>query len=167
MNETLGKSATGLHRRTVLKGAAWSVPVVAAAVAVPAYAASADCAGWALVMSTAKVSGAWNYEHTFALTHNGTPVTSMSGVKITISYDKAIPGFAINSQTNGTASSQTVGGKQTIVFTGNVAASPMTLGIRYGNGNSGPGALTMTITVQVPSCPTVVAGATPTFTPVK
>ncbi|MFD6700642.1 MULTISPECIES: hypothetical protein [unclassified Microbacterium] len=41
MGETLGKNATGLHRRTVLKGAAWSVPVVAAAVAVPAYAASA------------------------------------------------------------------------------------------------------------------------------
>jgi hypothetical protein len=32
---------SGIRRRTLLKGAAWSVPVVAAAVAVPAYAASA------------------------------------------------------------------------------------------------------------------------------
>ncbi|MGB4136998.1 MAG: hypothetical protein WA971_10560 [Microbacterium sp.] len=34
---------SSLDRRTVLKGAAWSVPVVAAAVAVPAYATTGGC----------------------------------------------------------------------------------------------------------------------------
>lgn len=36
-------AAPKLNRRTVLKGAAWSVPVIAVASAVPAYAASATC----------------------------------------------------------------------------------------------------------------------------
>ncbi|WP_353112316.1 hypothetical protein [Microbacterium sp.] len=40
---------TTVSRRTIVKGAAWSVPIVAAAVAVPAYAASPDCAGTATV----------------------------------------------------------------------------------------------------------------------
>lgn len=37
-------SAAGIPRRAVVKGAAWSVPVVAASVAAPAFAASTDCA---------------------------------------------------------------------------------------------------------------------------
>lgn len=44
MNEQHKKTAahagSGVHRRTVVKGAAWSIPVIAAAVAVPAHAAS-------------------------------------------------------------------------------------------------------------------------------
>lgn len=42
--ELTGEAANGprtIQRRTVLKGATWSVPIIAAAVAVPAYAASA------------------------------------------------------------------------------------------------------------------------------
>lgn len=35
-------AANGLNRRTLIKGAAWSTPVIAAAAAVPAYAASTD-----------------------------------------------------------------------------------------------------------------------------
>jgi hypothetical protein len=38
----MSEPKSGLSRRTVLKGAAWSVPVVAVATAVPAYAASGD-----------------------------------------------------------------------------------------------------------------------------
>ncbi|WP_353112314.1 hypothetical protein [Microbacterium sp.] len=41
--------STPIPRRTIVKGAAWSVPIVAAAVAVPAYAASQNCAGTATV----------------------------------------------------------------------------------------------------------------------
>lgn len=41
MPEIVEPAQRGLTRRTALKGAAWSVPVVAAAIAVPAYAASA------------------------------------------------------------------------------------------------------------------------------
>lgn len=42
MNETSMKAAAApsVARRTVIKGAAWSIPVIAAAVAVPAHAAS-------------------------------------------------------------------------------------------------------------------------------
>jgi|GEM_PF-2063801 len=40
------REGTGpVQRRTIIKGAAWSVPVIAAAVAAPAYAASASCKG--------------------------------------------------------------------------------------------------------------------------
>ncbi|MDR6865844.1 hypothetical protein J2Y69_000429 [Microbacterium resistens] len=42
-SESLG-TPNGVRRRTVLKGAAWSMPVVAAAVALPNAAASTDCA---------------------------------------------------------------------------------------------------------------------------
>lgn len=43
-SETTGAtgSARGIERRTVLKGAAWSVPVIAAAVAAPAASASVN-----------------------------------------------------------------------------------------------------------------------------
>ncbi|MDR6866398.1 DNA-binding beta-propeller fold protein YncE [Microbacterium resistens] len=37
-----GDALTGVPRRTIVKGAAWSIPIIAAAVAVPAYAASGD-----------------------------------------------------------------------------------------------------------------------------
>jgi len=42
-NEKLAASSTqlGMSRRTIVKGAAWSLPVIAAAAAAPAYAASA------------------------------------------------------------------------------------------------------------------------------
>lgn len=40
---------SSVSRRTIVKGAAWSVPIVAATVAVPSYAASPDCAGTATV----------------------------------------------------------------------------------------------------------------------
>jgi hypothetical protein len=56
-NSSMQPSLAGVQRRTVIKGAAWSVPVIAAAIAVPAHAASANppCAtlptgqvGWTL-----------------------------------------------------------------------------------------------------------------------
>ncbi len=44
INESEQANGLNLHRRTVLKGAAWAAPVVAAAVAVPMAAASVDSA---------------------------------------------------------------------------------------------------------------------------
>ncbi len=35
-------TTNGLNRRTLVKGAAWSTPAIAAAAAVPAYASSVD-----------------------------------------------------------------------------------------------------------------------------
>ena len=35
-------TTNGLNRRALIKGAAWSAPVIATAAAVPAYAASTD-----------------------------------------------------------------------------------------------------------------------------
>lgn len=84
MGETLGKNATGLHRRTVLKGAAWSVPVVAAAVATPLAAAS-GCADYALTIRMTGANGNLTQQTLMmSFTKNGV-AQSLAGVVFTVS----------------------------------------------------------------------------------
>lgn len=60
MNEGLGDVRAGFTRRSVLKGAAWSLPVVAAAVAVPLAAASGEVTGTGVVNKYDPSVGSWN-----------------------------------------------------------------------------------------------------------
>ncbi|MGN7861699.1 hypothetical protein ACTJI8_14055 [Microbacterium sp. 22303] len=121
MNETLGNSATGLHRRTVLKGAAWSVPVVAAAVAVPAYAAS-GCADYSVGGTGFVVSGS-NYTATYgvAKTAGAQPLSGWSLV-ITLVPKAGAPSITVPATTtSGTPIARTTDGSGNTVLTINGA----------------------------------------------
>ncbi|MGB4137698.1 MAG: hypothetical protein WA971_14110 [Microbacterium sp.] len=62
--EPTTSSAPGISRRTTLKAAAWSVPVVAAAAAVPAYAAVSETAAIQVMLGGGSISQALNAART-------------------------------------------------------------------------------------------------------
>lgn len=89
----------GLSRRTVVKGAAWSVPVIAAAVATPLASASvlnsdlvASFAGPITLGLTLPVVGnvaSINTVNTLTVTNNGT-TASPAGATVTVAYDSSL-----------------------------------------------------------------------------
>jgi hypothetical protein len=88
----------GIGRRAVLRGAAWSVPVLAAAVAVPAYAAS-GCADFS-VSGAGFVATGSNYTATFGVNKAGVaqPLTGLSLV-ITLVPKAGGPSITVPAQT--------------------------------------------------------------------
>ncbi|MFC4138731.1 MULTISPECIES: hypothetical protein [unclassified Microbacterium] len=94
MPEIAESAQRGLTRRTALKGAAWSVPVVAAAIAVPAYAASGDTADLQLSMSSGDVLEQTSPDGTrqWTMTHPSTfaaysDAEVAAGSILTVSFD--------------------------------------------------------------------------------
>ncbi|SFR77370.1 hypothetical protein SAMN04488591_3510 [Microbacterium azadirachtae] len=88
----------GIGRRAVIRGAAWSVPVLAAAVAVPAYAAS-GCADFSVGGSGFVATGS-NYTATFGVNKAGVaqPLTGWSLV-ITVVPKAGGPSITVPAQT--------------------------------------------------------------------
>ncbi len=88
----------GIGRRAVLRGAAWSVPVLAAAVAVPAYAAS-GCADFSVGGAGFVATGS-NYTATFGVNKAGSaqPLTGWSLV-ITLVPKAGGPSITVPAQT--------------------------------------------------------------------
>lgn len=114
--ETL--TQTGLKRRTVIKGAAWSVPVIAAAVAVPAYASSNPPV--AIKFGTSSTSGAADEENFFSargVSNTGTDALIPDGsvITFTVSPADAVATEAPEVTTgNATITGPDAGGKYTI-----------------------------------------------------
>lgn len=73
LSRVAGESKPGVSRRTIVKGAAWSVPVVAAAIAVPGAAAS-------VCDSNGVIQWGTSFTKTGATTGNGTVTTSSGDV---------------------------------------------------------------------------------------
>ncbi|MFC4139906.1 MULTISPECIES: hypothetical protein [unclassified Microbacterium] len=88
----------GLDRRTIIKGAAWSLPVVAVAAAVPAMAASTDTdlvpalsGPITLTLSALGISVATiSVVNTLTITNNGPAPTPATGTQATVQYDPAL-----------------------------------------------------------------------------
>lgn len=82
------KSA-GLSRRTIVKGAAWSVPVIAAAVAVPMAAASTDPLDLGNLWTSSAAVNAINISTgSFEIVTQDNPIGSLNGAitTVTITY---------------------------------------------------------------------------------
>jgi len=60
-NSTETPTPSGISRRTVVKGAAWAVPAIAVASAVPAMAASRECLTYTFTPDACKFPGATNF----------------------------------------------------------------------------------------------------------
>ncbi|MFT4147430.1 MAG: hypothetical protein QM632_01350 [Micrococcaceae bacterium] len=94
-------SSSGVSRRTVSKGAAWSVPVVATAVASPAFAASVACEQKALAFNHDETTNPLPYIHgkgvefpsdvQILVSENGVPATSGT-VLVTLEGDATFAG---------------------------------------------------------------------------
>lgn len=87
----------GISRRTIMKGAAWSVPVIAAAVATPMAAASGNDLVPALSgpislslnvlgLPVASVSAV----NTLTITNNGAAATPASGTSVNLTYNPSL-----------------------------------------------------------------------------
>lgn len=145
-------AAEGVRRRTVLKGAAWSVPVAAVAVAVPARSASVcpDCEGYEVTQTLEKQNGAWQYRDTITVTHcgEGVPVDDLvvivhfdnpedyvhgtNGEGTTTSYDPATGDLTVTSTSS----------DDSMYFSGQI-----------GHGNDASKTVTGNISVAIASCP--------------
>ncbi|WP_424464689.1 hypothetical protein [Pseudoclavibacter helvolus] len=118
---------SGLNRRTIIAGAAWSIPVVAASVAAPAEAASLGCAGTLTFSPTTNVGGVPTFVavNGVAGTDYSSPLTIASSgnpsAQVTVSlagtgyqfYGTLVPPNTATSQTvslvNGSATVRIVG----------------------------------------------------------
>ncbi|MFE6736259.1 hypothetical protein [Microbacterium sp. NPDC057650] len=157
----------GIRRRNVLKGAAWSVPVVAAAVAVPAHAASGcvDCEGYALTQSLEKETGAWQYKDTVTLAHCGDPV-SVNGAVVIVAFDNPDDVKTTTDSHNCVSSYDPATGILTV--TGDADATFMDFAVSFNNGDGNERDVTGTVSVSVPGCDGFVITAQPfTFTAIK
>jgi hypothetical protein len=157
----------GVRRRTVLKGAVWSVPVAAVAVAVPARAASGcvDCEDYAIAQSLEKETGAWQYKDTVVLTHCGEPV-SVNGAVVIVDFDNPDDVSTTTDAHNCSPSYDPATGVLTV--TGTADATFMDFAVRFGSGNGQERDVTGTVSVSVPGCDGLVVAAQPfTFTAIK
>jgi hypothetical protein len=141
-----------VRRRTVLKGAAWSVPVVAAAVAVPARAASVvceDCEDYAVSQVLEKQNGAWQYRDTVTVTHCGEPIPVV-GVTVILDFDDP-EDYEHGTNGDGTSTSYNEEtGELTVQGTG--TGESMYFSGAIGHGNDAAKTVTGTISVAVPGC---------------
>ena len=140
--------SSGFSRRTLVKGAAWSVPVVAAAVATPLAAASVapPAAFWATGATVSVVSGnATNYtlegsdaDGELAVLPVGSSVTITPDAGVTLLFVSAL-GIVATSNPDGT-------------ITAVIAAADVT-NVRIRFRPSGPSGSGYTITTNVPIAP--------------
>ena len=139
---------SGFTRRTLVKGAAWSVPVVAAAVATPLAAASIapPAAFWATGATVSVVSGnATNYtlegsdsEGELAVLPVGSSVTITPDAGVTLAFVSSI-GIVVTSNPDGT-------------LTAVIAAADIT-NVRIRFRPTGPSGSGYSITTNVPIAP--------------
>ncbi|MFE6997325.1 hypothetical protein ACFVAE_15270 [Microbacterium sp. NPDC057659] len=148
-----GDEATGgVRRRTVIKGAAWSVPVAAVAIAVPARAASDACTGYTVTQEILPASGAWQYVDTITVYKDGVPV-DVNGIVATVTFNPPIPN--LNATESHNCSVAITVPQQEVVFTGTGGLN-MSSTLQLGSGNVGPDRVTGVITVSAPQCPDLV-----------
>ncbi|MFC4139604.1 MULTISPECIES: hypothetical protein [unclassified Microbacterium] len=151
-------TSTGVRRRTVLKGAAWSVPVAAVAVAVPARAASGcvDCEDYAITQTLEKETGAWQYKDTIAITHCGDPV-SVQGAVVLVKFDDPDEVKTTTDAHNCSPSYDPA--TATLTVTGNADATFMDFAVSFNTQGASDRDITGNVTVLVPGCtdPVIVA----------
>lgn len=117
IQETL--TSKDVKRRTVIKGAAWSVPVIAAAVATPLAAASGPKEATSFGTAGATVPGGSNaYYAAYGVDDNGDDAKIPAGttIQFTVSPANSVGTVTIAAATNGSATiSGPVNGVYTIV----------------------------------------------------
>ncbi|GAP54489.1 hypothetical protein AHiyo6_10540 [Arthrobacter sp. Hiyo6] len=180
MSEVIASSEekTGLDRRRVVKGVAWSVPIIVTAIAAPAAAASIIPASVVLgpvgAASATGTSGTLTVQAptTFDV-QTGSAFTG-SSVSYTITIDSVNANqrafVEITSASPGTGSSSI--GKKLTTFTGslpttagNQAIHVALAGFKYsGTITKGTFQYTVTLTVTVPGSPAIVKTSTLTIT---
>lgn len=139
-----------MPRRAVLKGAAWSMPVVAVAVSVPARAASGACAGYEVSQSITKENGAWQYKDTITVTKDGAPV-DLTGVVVTVTFADPVPPVK---PTDAHGCSVVADG-DTVVATG-TGGETMDFALQLGSGNGEELDVGGVVSVSVPGCGVVI-----------
>ncbi|WP_245958629.1 hypothetical protein [Microbacterium bovistercoris] len=140
----------GTTRRTLLKGAAWSVPAVAAAAAVPARAASClPCEGYEVVQTFEKQTGAWQYRDTITVTHCGEAI-SLQGVVVTVKFSNPADfDHATNADGMTTSYDPATG---VLTATSTTSDTSMYFSGAIGHGNDDTHLVTGTVSLQVPGC---------------
>lgn len=154
------EATSGVRRRTVLKGAAWSVPVAAVAIAVPARAASPTCEAcddnYAITQTLEKEEGAWQYKDTIAITHCGDPV-SVQGAVVLVKFDDPDEVKTTTDAHNCSPSYDPA--TATLTVTGNADTTSMDFAVSFNTQGASDRDITGNVTVFVPGCtdPVVVA----------
>ncbi|WP_454699231.1 hypothetical protein [Arthrobacter humicola] len=180
MSEVLNAEVTsseegGLSRRRIVKGAAWSMPVIAAAIAAPAASASVTVASAALGApvavniagaTAASGTGPTSFDIQTGSAFTGTSVSYTLTIESVTQSQKAL--IAISSVTPGTGTTSVPQNKKSTTFTSNLSttAGNHTLHVAL-NGFSytetaskGTFTYNVTLTVTVAGAPAIVKTST-------
>ncbi|MGB4136999.1 MAG: hypothetical protein WA971_10565 [Microbacterium sp.] len=143
------KKNLGINRRAVLKGAAWSVPVVAVAVAVPAHASVSGCDQYTAHVVPAPGGGNNKYLLTLTVTVPGPPESriDLNGVKFVVKLATGHSFDGTTGQAGGSVSDASTTGV-TVTGTGGDVTGVMLNKVKGGTP-------TGTVELTVPGCPTV------------
>jgi len=146
---------SGIKRRTLLKGAAWSVPVVAAAVATP-FAAASGCTDYALTISMSAPNGNLTQQTlSMSFTKNGV-AQSLAGVVVTVSLASGHSFTSYDAPVGGAQMTPTgpQGARTGFTLTGSGSANAMSVRLKSISGGTlvGNGMASITVASGAQSC---------------
>ena len=138
MNDA-GIKRTGIERRTLLKGAAWSVPVLAAAAAVPAYAASITCSAYS-VRGTGFTATGSTFSAQYSL-NTAAGAQSLAGWTLVIDLQPAALGSTLSITSHvpagATVSTSAIAGGGTRIQVTNITGTSISFGGTFTGGFTG------------------------------